>query len=127
MARRKLPRPTDAELEVLKVLWVLGPSTVRQVHEAMAREKVVALNTVLTFLQIMTDKGLVTRDVSQRPQVYRAVLGERRAQRKLLDDLLERVFGGSVQKLVAAMAAREVSQTELAAIRELLDSLEERS
>ena len=109
MPKPKLPRPTDAELEVLKVLWARGPSTVRQVHQIINQTKPTAPNTVLTFLQIMTVKGLVVRDVSQRPQVYRATVPERRAQRELLDDLLERVFGGSVQKMVAAMTGRKIS------------------
>ena len=125
MAKSKLPRPTDAELEVLKVLWTRGPSTVRQVHEVLSREKSVAHNTVLTFLQIMTEKGLVVRDTSVRPQIYQATLPEKRTQRELLEDLLDRAFDGSVQKLVAAMVARKVSEKELAAIRRLLDSLEE--
>ena len=125
MAKPKLPRPTDAELEILKVLWDRGPSTVRQVHEVLARKKSVAHNTVLTFLQIMTDKGLVVRDTSVRPQVYQATLPERRTQRELLEDLLDRAFGGSVQKLVAAMIGQKVPEEEIAAIRRLLDSLEE--
>ena len=125
MAKSKLPRPTDAELEVLKVLWERGPSTVRQVHETLSQEKSVAHNTVLTFLQIMTEKGLVVRDTTVRPQVYQATLPEKRTQRELLEDLLERAFDGSVQKLVAAMIGQKVPEEEIAAIRRLLDSLEE--
>ena len=124
MAKSKLPRPTDAELEVLKVLWERGPSTVRQVHETLSQEKSVAHNTVLTFLQIMTEKGLVVRDTSVRPQIYQATLPEKRTQRELLDDLLDRAFDGSVQKLVAAMIGQKVPEEEIAAIRRLLDSLE---
>ena len=125
MAKSKLPRPTDAELEILKVLWDCGPSTVRQVHDVLTREKAVAHNTVLTFLQIMTAKGLVVRDTNVRPQVYQAALPEKRTQRELLEDLLDRAFDGSLRKLVAAMAGQEVSKDELAAIRHLLNSLEE--
>ena len=125
MAKSKLPRPTDAELEVLKVLWTRGPSTVRQVHEVLSREKSVAHNTVLTFLQIMTEKGLVVRDTTVRPQIYQATLPEKRTQRALLEDLLDRAFDGSVQKLVAAMIGQKVPEEEIAAIRRLLDSLEE--
>jgi len=124
VAKSKLPRPTDAELEVLKVLWERGPSTVRQVHETLSQEKSVAHNTVLTFLQIMTEKGLVVRDTSVRPQIYQATLPEKRTQRELLDDLLDRAFDGSVQKLVAAMIGQKVPEEEIAAIRRLLDSLE---
>lgn len=125
MAKSKLPRPTDAELEILKVLWTQGPSTVRQVHAVLAREKSVAHTTVLTFLQIMTEKGLVLRDAAQRPQVYRAALPEKRTQRELFEDLLDRAFGGSMQKMVAAMVNRKVSAAELAAIRRLLDTRKE--
>ena len=125
MAKSKLPRPTDAELEILKVLWDCGPSTVRQVHDVLTRGKAVAHNTVLTFLQIMTDKGLVLRDTSVRPQVYQAALPEKRTQRQLLEDLLDRAFDGSVQKLVAAMVGRKVSERERTAIRDLLDHLDQ--
>ena len=127
MAKSKVPYPTDAELEVLKVLWARGPSTVRQVHREIMRRKPAARNTVLTFLQNMTQKGLVTRDVDEKPQVYHAAVPEKRTQRKLLEDVLERVFDGSVQKLVAAMGERKVSPEELAAIRELVSKLKERS
>jgi len=126
MARAELPRPTDAELEILKVLWARGPSTVRQVHEVIARQKPTASTTVLTFLQIMTEKGLVVRDVSVRPQVYRAALPEKRTQRQLLEDLLNRAFGGSVAKMVAAMTDRKVSEEELAAIRQLIKTVKEK-
>ena len=126
MAKVALPRPTDAELEILKVLWARGPSTVRQVHEVIARQKPTASTTVLTFLQIMTEKGLVVRDVSVRPQVYRAALPEKRTQRQLLEDLLNRAFGGSVAKMVAAMTDRKVSEEELAAIRQLIKTAKEK-
>jgi len=97
---------------------------VRQVHETLSQEKSVAHNTVLTFLQIMTEKGLVVRDTSVRPQIYQAALPEKRTQRELLEDLLDRAFDGSVQKLVAAMIGQKVPEEEIAAIRRLLDSLE---
>lgn len=96
----------------------------RQVHETLSQEKSVAHNTVLTFLQIMTEKGLVVRDTSVRPQIYQAALPEKRTQRELLEDLLDRAFDGSVQKLVAAMIGQKVPEEEIAAIRRLLDSLE---
>ena len=127
MAKSKEPYPTDAELEVLKVLWARGPSTVRQVHREITKRKPAARNTVLTFLQNMTEKGLVTRDIDEKPQVYQAAVPEKRTQRKLLEDVLERVFDGSVQKLVAAMGERKVSPEELAAIRELVGKLKEQS
>jgi BlaI family transcriptional regulator, penicillinase repressor len=119
------PRPTDAELEILKVLWASGPSTVRQVHEIINRERPAALNTVLTFLQIMTVKGLVVRDSSHRPQVYRPAVPESRTQRKLVEDFVDRVFGGSVQRMVAAMVDRKVSKAELDSIRQLIETRQE--
>jgi predicted transcriptional regulator len=125
MPKPTLPRPTDAELSVLKVLWARGPSTARQVHQVIHAQKPTAPNTVLTFLQIMTEKGLVVRDASQRPQVYRAAVPERKAKRELLNDFLDRVFGGSLQKMVAAMTGRKIPPEDLATIRKLIDTLEE--
>lgn len=125
MTEAKLPRPTDAELEILKVLWNRGPSTVRQVYDVLRQSKSVAYNTVLTFLQIMTQKGLAIRDSTVRPQVYRPAEPQKRAERQLLDDFLDRAFDGSVRKLVAAMAGRKMSRKELAEIRDLLAGLEE--
>jgi predicted transcriptional regulator len=122
MVKPKLPRPTDAELEILKVLWARGPSTVREVHATISESRATAHNTVLTFLQIMTAKGLVVRDASVRPQVYRPAVPEKRAQRDLVDDFLDRVFSGSAQKMVAAMIDRKVSVKEMEAIRKLLDN-----
>ena len=125
MAKSKLPRPTDAELEILRVLWESGPSTVRQVHEVINRRRPAAFNTVLTFLQIMTVKGLVVRDVSRRPQVYRPAVPQKRTQERLVEDFVDRVFGGSAHKMVAAMVGRKVSKEELASIRRLLDERQE--
>ena len=125
MPRKKSPRPTDGELEILRVLWRSGPSTVRQVHTTLAREKDTSYNTTLKLMQIMHEKGTVTRDESERPQVYRAALPEDQMQRRLVSDFLQRAFGGSARKLVAALTAGGISDEELAAIRRLLDELEE--
>jgi BlaI family transcriptional regulator, penicillinase repressor len=125
MGNTKLPRPTDAELAILRVLWNQGPSTVRQVHEVLAPEQAVGYTTVLKLLQIMTEKGLVTRDESQRTHVYRARLPEDQTQRQLVRDLLDRAFAGSARKLVMqALAVKKASPEELAEIRDLLDRLE---
>lgn len=126
MAKTRLLRPTNAELEILKVLWSSGPGTVRQVHAVASRKRPMAYNTVLTFLQIMVSKGLAVRDEDQRPHVYRPALPEERTKRELVNDLLDRVFGGSMEKLVAAVAKRKVSGEELAAIRQLVDKLEDK-
>jgi predicted transcriptional regulator len=113
-------RPTDAELGILRVLWDRGPSTVRQVAEALGRES--GYTTVLKLLQIMTDKGLVRRDEAQRTHVYQAAYTQDQTQRQLVSDLLNRAFDGSSAKLVLqALAARKASPEELAEIRKLLD------
>jgi predicted transcriptional regulator len=125
MGESKPPRPTDAELGILRVLWKRGPSTVRQVHDELAGRQAVGYTTVLKLLQIMTDKGLVTRDESQRTHVYKARLAEGATQRQLVRDLLDRAFAGSARKLVMqALSVRKASPEELAEIRILLDRLE---
>jgi predicted transcriptional regulator len=117
-----LPRPTDAELAILRVLWARGPSTVRQVHEVLSRERPAAHTTALKLLQIMTDKGLVSRDERDRSHVYQARLTEAQTQRQLVRDLLDRAFGGSAAKLVMqALAAKRASPEELLEIRRLID------
>jgi BlaI family transcriptional regulator, penicillinase repressor len=121
----KTPRPTDAELAILRVLWESGPSTVRDVHQALRGSQATGYTTVLKLLQIMTDKGLVTRDESERAHVYAPRWSERRTQRQLLGDLVDRAFGGSSAKLVLhALADRPASSEELRDIRALLDALE---
>jgi predicted transcriptional regulator len=120
MVRRASKRPTDAELAILRVLWARGPSTVREVAQEMDRES--AYTTILKFLQIMTDKGLVSRDESPRTHVYEAVLSEGETQRQLVRDLLDRAFDGSAAKLVMqALASKKTSRKELDEIRKLLD------
>jgi BlaI family transcriptional regulator, penicillinase repressor len=119
------PRPTDAELAILRVLWRLGPCTVRQVHDGLPRRDPAAYTTTLKLLQIMTEKGLVTRDEAQRAHVYAARLAEEETQSQLVGDLLDRAFAGSASRLVLrALASRPASAGELAEIRKLLDSLE---
>lgn len=118
----KTPRPTDAELGILRVLWERGPSTVRQVHDILTRDRPTAYTTALKLLQIMTDKGLVQRDEAERTHIYQARLSEEQTQRQLIRDLLDRAFGGSSTKLVMqALAAKRASAEELTEIRRLLD------
>jgi BlaI family transcriptional regulator, penicillinase repressor len=118
-------RPTDAELSILRVLWTLGPSTVRDVHEQLNRRAATGYTTVLKLLQIMTEKGLVVRDETQRAHIYEVRHSEQKTQRQLLGDLADRAFGGSAAKLVLqALSGRKTSAEELTAIRELLDRLE---
>ena len=116
------PRPTDAELAILRVLWARGPSTVRQVHDVLSRERPTAYTTALKLLQIMTEKGLVRRDETDRTHVYQARASEEQTQRQLVRDLLDRAFGGSASKLVMqALAARRATPEELGEIRRLID------
>ena len=119
------PRPTDAELAILNVLWAQGACTVRDVHQRLSQERDMGYTTVLKLMQIMFDKGLVTRDDSQRSHVYKARQKEQTTQRMLVTDLLARAFGGSTEKLVMqALSAKKASKDELAEIRRLLDELE---
>ena len=123
--KRVVPRPTDAELEILNVLWQRGAATVREVHDELSARKPTVYTTVLKTLQIMTEKGLVERDESQRAHLYRARLAQDETQRQLLNDLLARAFDGSATKLVMqALSAKEASAEELTEIRALLDRLE---
>lgn len=119
------PRPTDAELTILRVLWERGPSTVRDVHEALSAQGV-GYTTVLKQLQIMTNKGLVDRDETERAHVYAARASEERTQRQLVGDLVDRAFGGSSAKLVLqALGGRGSTAQQRRDIRALLDQLEQ--
>jgi BlaI family transcriptional regulator, penicillinase repressor len=122
MPRSTAPRPTDAELAILRILWDRGPSTVRQVHDILGRERPAAYTTALKLLQIMIEKGLVERDERDRTHVYRARLSEETTQRQLVRDLVDRAFGGSSMKLVMqALATRRASPDELRDIRKAID------
>ena len=118
------PRPTDAEVAILGVLWAEGPQTVRDVHEALASRKT-GYTTVLKLMQIMADKGLVTRDVSRRTHVYSAAVSQAHVQARLARDLVERAFSGSTSQLVLrALEQGQPTADELEEIRRMLDSLE---
>jgi predicted transcriptional regulator len=119
------PRPTDGELSILRVLWDRGPASVRDVQRALHAAKPTGYTTVLKLMQIMTEKGLVTRDESVRPQIYRASKSKKHTQRSLVSDLLQRAFGGSVRAMVLqALASKKSSAAELREIENLLDRLE---
>jgi predicted transcriptional regulator len=125
MARSKSSRPTDRELTILRILWDKGSGTVREVNEAMNEQGNTGYTTTLKLMQIMTDKGLLTRDDSQFKHVYRPALTEEKAQKQLVGDLLDRAFSGSAEKLVMrALSAKKVSPKELARIRKMLDEFE---
>ena len=120
------PRPTDAELAILRVLWERGPSTVRQVHDVLSKDRPAAYTTALKLLQIMTEKGLVRRDETDRTHIYHSRLSEEQTQRQLIRDLLDRAFGGSASKLVMqALAARRATPEELGEIRKLIETRRE--
>lgn len=124
MTKRRLPRPTDAEIEILKILWQRGSATVREVHEALPRVRPTRYTTTLKLMQVMTEKGLVSRDESQRAHLYQPKLPRDQTLRQLTRHLLERAFGGSAERLVMhALQAKKVSAKELARIRELLKSM----
>jgi BlaI family penicillinase repressor len=121
MAKISQPRPTDAELEILRVLWQRGASTVRDVFETLSKTKPIGYTTVLKFMQIMVDKGLVRRDEEQRAHVYSAMVPQAQTQRQMVRDLLRRAFDDSASQLVMqALASRKTSPEELAEIRRLL-------
>ena len=121
MAATRL-RPTKLELTILKVLWDAGPSSVRDVQAVLNVEKPTGYTTVLKMLQIMTEKGLVDRDESVRPQLYRSKASQAHTQRQLLRDLIQRAYGGSVKALVMqALGTSKTSPEALQAIEQLLD------
>jgi predicted transcriptional regulator len=122
----RLPKPTDAELAILRVLWEQGPSTVRRIQQVLDRPRPTGYTTVLKLLQIMTEKGLVRRDERERSHVYRARLSQDQTQQQLLGDLLDRAFAGSTSRLVMqALSSRKASPEELAEIRRMLDEWEQ--
>ncbi len=125
MPDSSLPRPTDAELEILKVLWRRGPCTVREVFDSLSESKQTGYTTVLKLMQIMAEKGLVRRDESERAHRYEAALAEEETQRQLVGDLLRRVFDGSAKRLVMqALSSERAGAAELEEISRLLDRLE---
>ncbi len=127
MSKKKIPQPTPAELSVLQALWEMEPATVRDIHERLTAERPGAYTTTLKFLQIMHEKGLVTRDASQRSHTYQSVYSEQDIQKEMTGDLLHRVFGGSAATLVMqALGGGKASRKELAEIRQLLNDIEEK-
>lgn len=121
----KQHRPTKLELTILRVLWEKGPGSVREIQARLSETRETGYTTALKMLQIMTEKGLVDRDESVRPQIYRARFSQEKTQKQLLQDLLHRAFGGSVKALVMqAIATKKSSPEDLEAIEKLLDRFE---
>jgi BlaI family penicillinase repressor len=118
-------RPTDAELEILTVLWTMGTATVREVHETLTRRKPSQYTTVLKTLQIMAEKGLVKRNVKERAHLYEPSRTREWTQKQIAGDLLQRAFGGSARSLVmGALSAKKASREDLAEIRKVIDEYE---
>ena len=118
------PVPTNAELEVLRILWRDGPQTVRAVHDWLRERRDIGYTTALKTLQVMAEKGLVTRDDAERSHVYAAAVPEGAVKRRLVADLLDRAFDGSAAGLVMqALSAKRASPEELREIRQLLDTM----
>jgi predicted transcriptional regulator len=129
MKSNDLPKPTETELEILRVLWKHGPSTVREVHKILngERETEVGYSTTLKMFQVMTQKGLVERDETVRPQIYTPRVPQEQTQKQLVKDLLNRAFGGSARQLVMrALSVEEASDEELEQLERLLDKFEEK-
>jgi BlaI family transcriptional regulator, penicillinase repressor len=125
MARRKMPQPTDAELAILSVLWDRGRSTVREVNEALNKDKPTGYTTTLKLMQIMAEKGLLRRNDSQFRHVYRPAISEERTQKQVVRSLADRAFAGSAGKLVMrALSTKKVTPKELAEIRKMIDGME---
>lgn len=126
MTKRTLPKPSEREIEILRVLWDRGASTVREVHEVLCKMQERGYTTTLKFMQIMTEKGLVVRDTRRLQHLYEAVISERSAQKQIVSDLLGSAFGGSSQKLILhALSAKKASLEEIEEIRRVLDQMEE--
>jgi BlaI family transcriptional regulator, penicillinase repressor len=118
-------KPTASELEILRVLWTRGPSTVREVHDALSQKKLVGYTSVLKFLQIMTTKGTVRRNETQRAHVYEACLPAEQTKRQIAGDMLQRVFEGSASQLMMhALAGGKTSAEEIKELRRTLDEYE---
>ena len=128
MANSQPPKPTSTELEILRVLWERGPSTVREVHDVLAQAKPMGYTTVLKLLQIMTAKGSVTRNEDTRAHVYEARQPAENTKRQLVGDLLQRAFGGSASQLMMhALTGKKASREEIEEIRRMLDEYEGRT
>lgn len=124
MVKRTIRQPTGAELAILRVLWDRGPSSVREVNGVIGKQRATGYTTTLKLMQIMTEKCLVVRDESRRTHIYRAKYRQETTQKRLVRDLLEKVFNGSTEKLVVrALSAKKVDADELARIRDVLEKL----
>jgi predicted transcriptional regulator len=124
MPRPASSQPTEVELQILRILWELGPSTVRDIHNRMTLSKDTGYSTTVKMLSVMLEKGLAKRDDSVRPQVYRAASTQARTQKKMLNEMIQKVYDGSAKSLVLqALSSTKASKQDLDEIRKLLDEL----
>jgi BlaI family transcriptional regulator, penicillinase repressor len=122
MPRLPSSTPTEVEIQILRVLWEHGPQTVREIHNVLSAVRSSGYSTTLKMIQVMTEKGLVLRDDTQRPQVYRPARPQEQTQLQMLDYLIQQAFGGSAMKLVLrAAAAKRIAPAELAEIKKLIE------
>ncbi len=125
MPRPSSSQPTEVELRILRILWGQGPSTARQIHNRLAEDRDTNYSTTVKMLSVMLDKGLVRRDETVRPQVFRSAATQQRTQQRMLKDLIQKAYDGSAGSLVLqALASQKASPEELAEIRQLLNELE---
>ena len=125
MPRPTSAQPTEVELQILRILWQAGPSTARQIHIRLAKQRETNYSTTVKMLSVMLDKGLVKRDATVRPQVYRPGSTQQRTQQRMINDLIKRAFNGSAGSLVLqAISSQKATPEELAEIRRLLSELE---
>ncbi|MEO2017551.1 MAG: BlaI/MecI/CopY family transcriptional regulator [Fuerstiella sp.] len=126
MARKPSSQPTEVELNILTVLWDQGSATVRQVHNVLSGQRDTGYSTTLKMMQVMHQKGLLKRDDTVRPQLYRPSQSAQKAQRSLINDLVQKAFGGAASRLlVQALSAKDISDDELTEIKELIRKMEE--
>jgi len=128
MPRSDVPQPTQLELQILRILWDLGPSPVRAIHKRLQAENGTIYSTTVKMLAVMMEKGLVRRDERAQPHVYRPTLSRARAGKRLLSDLIDKVYDGSAMSLVMqALSATKATPDELDEVRRLLDQVERKS
>ena len=125
MPRPVSSQPTEVELQILRILWEIGPATVREIHNRIAEYKETNYATTVKMLVVMLEKRLVSRDDSIRPQIYRAAVTQTKTQRKMLNDLVRKVYDGSTKSLIMqALSSKKASQQDIDEIRELLNEME---
>lgn len=128
MGKKRTSQPTEVELQMLRILWELGPSPVREVHARLYAEKGTNYSTTVKMLSVMLDKGLVKRDEKASPHIYRPTQSREKTGKRMLGDLIEKVYDGAAMSLVLqALASSTPTKEELDEVRELLDTLEGRS